>query len=129
MRAIEIYHELSDELPIRKQWNESTGMDTLSQYCVLQISVELSRADVRDADGLRVGIIAFPWRMSLNRLAVGLGQASPTDEPHGASFIIEQDGYTLALQPIANGLHGCAINFVQRTGAMQSVGDLEQRPL
>src|SRR5579862_5512986 len=129
MRTVEIGHQLSDELSIRKQWNEGTGVDTFSQYCVLKPFVELGRVDIVDTDGLRVSIVTFPWRMSLSRFAVVFGQAQPTDEAHGASFIVEQNRYPLALQGIANGLGGCAISLVQRTCAMQSVAHLEQRAL
>src|SRR5262249_13663665 len=58
--AIEVHHELASQLPVGDQRNKGKRTETLLLHHSFKGLAEISRADVVDADRLRISLVCSP---------------------------------------------------------------------
>src|SRR3954462_1602723 len=89
MRLFVIGHEFSGEPAADHDRNESNRCDAFSRNRLLEGIGKTGLANVLEIDRPRISFSPVPWRMTLDRLAVPVRQAPPSDKTH--HVVVEQE--------------------------------------
>jgi hypothetical protein len=129
MRIVVVRHGLADEFALGHQRNEGKSTDALCFHSRLQRVRKFGATNILDTDWLRVLGVARAWRVTINSTPIPIRQPAPTNKPHDARLIEQQDRRALAAQRTVNRIKSRVIHGLSAIGAVQSVRELMQRDL
>src|SRR5690606_12232515 len=122
VRRIVVRHELAGDPAAGEDGDEGQRSYPLSPHDGLQRFGKVgSLFDVGNWYRLGAKIVGLPGRVAVNRLAIVLGQASPSHKPHHVVMIEPENGCAVAAQDSDDRIQAGLIDFLLQLGAEESI--------